>query len=47
MTIFEILLAQVKFKISREDDLREGFPVPRDNFLKSINEFCVMLSKVF
>ena len=27
------------YKVDLEDDLREGFPVPHDNFLKSINSF--------
>ena len=33
--------------ISRDDDLREGIPVPHDNCLKSINSFAPCCKKYF
>ena len=37
----------IQYKVAREDDLREGFPVPRDNFLTSINSFALCCENYF
>ena len=34
-------------KKEREDELREGFPVPHDNILKSVNSFASCCESYF